>query len=462
MVTPSIDELKAGVRGKVILPGDADYDTARKVYNGMIDKRPALIVRCADIADVINSVNYARENKLLTAIRGGGHNGAGLGVCDDGMVIDLSLMRSVHIDPVLKTVRAGGGCLLSDLDHATHAFGLAVPSGLFSTTGIGGLALGGGLGHLTRAYGLTIDNLLEADVVLADGSYVKASPDEHTDLFWAIRGGGGNFGVVVSFLFRAHPVNIVYGGPMLWEMKDAKTMMQWYRRFIVEAPKNVSCFLALMTVPPAPPFPEELRLKKVCGIVWCCNSSEEEAGKAFQSARDLKAPILDWAGPLPFPVLQSLFDAAAPPGLQHYWKGDYVNELSDEAIDLHLRHAQHFPTWQSAMHLYPINGAASDIGRQDTAWNYRTANWATVIMGVGEDPSANDLNISWAKNYFQDLQPYCAGGAYVNFMMEEGMERVKASYGENYDRLAKIKTKYDPHNLFRVNQNIKPLVEALT
>jgi hypothetical protein len=461
MATSTKEDLKAVIRGRLVLPGDADYDAVRKVYNGMIDRRPAMIACCADPADVIHSVNYARENRLLTAIRGGGHNGAGLGVCDDGLVIDLSLMRSVQVDPVLRTVRAGGGCLLSNLDHATHAFGLAVPSGLFSTTGIGGLALGGGLGHLTRGYGLTIDNLLEADLVLADGSYVKASPDERSDLFWAIRGGGGNFGVVVSFLLRAHPVNTVYGGPMLWQMSDAKAMMQWYRRFIVEAPNDISCFLALMTVPPAAPFPEALWEKKVCGVIWCCNSSEEKAGNAFQSARDVGAPVLDWTGPMPFPVLQSLFDAANPPGLQHYWKGDYVNELSDDAIDCHLRHAGDSPTWQSAMHLYPINGAASEIGPRDTAWNYRKANWATVIMGIGPDPSTNDKTTRWAKAYSKDLQPYTAGAAYVNFMMDEGNERVKATYGDNYDRLARIKAKYDPHNFFRVNQNISPFVQTL-
>ena len=452
----SLKEFKSNLRGSVIEPGDKDYDEARKVYNGMIHKRPGLIARCVDVADVIQSVNFARDQDLLLAIRSGGHNAGGLGICDDGLVIDLAPMKYTRVDPTARTVTVGGGCTWGDVDHATHVFGLATPSGIISTTGVGGLTLGGGIGHLTRKCGLTIDNLISADVVLANGNFVKANADENSDLFWAIRGGGGNFGVVTSFTFRLHPVDTIYGGPMLYELSEAAGVMKWYRELIHGAPDDLNGFFAFMTVPPAPPFPEHLRLKKMCGVVWTYSGSLTKADETFKPIRAFKKAALDLVGPLPQPALQSMFDALYPPGLQWYWRADFVNELSDEAIAQHIRFGNALPSTHSTMHLYPINGAASRVGKHDTAWNYRDATWAQVMVGVDPDPANNEKTISWTKSYYDALHPYSAGGAYVNFMMDEGEERVKATYGDNYERLVAIKDKFDPNNLFRVNQNIKP------
>jgi FAD/FMN-containing dehydrogenase len=450
--------LKASLRGELIQPNDEGYEDARKVYNGMIDKHPALIARCADVADVIAAVNFGREHNLLVSIRGGGHNAGGLGVCDDGMVIDLSLIRYTHVDPATGTVRVGGGCTWGDVDHATHAFSLAVPSGIISTTGVGGLTLGGGLGHLTRKYGLTIDNLIAADVVLADGRVVTANESRNADLFWGLRGGGGNFGVVTSFVFRANPVHTIYGGPMLWDMEQAPEVMQWYREFITQASDDINGFFAFLIVPPGPPFPEHLHNKNMCGIVWCYTGPMELAEATFKPIREKFPPTLDFVGPIPHPALQSMFDALYAPGLQWYWKADFVNELSDEAIERYIQHGSQLPTMQSTMHLYPVNGAAHRVGKHDTAWSYRDATWAEVIVGVDPDPANKDRIVDWARKYWDDLHPYSAGGAYVNFMMEEGEERVKASYRDNYEHLAAIKGTYDPTNFFRVNQNIKPAI----
>ncbi len=454
-----INQLQTSLRGKLIQPQDTEYDTARKVYNGMFSKHPAMIALCADVADVITAVNFARQNGMLVAVRGGGHNAAGLGTCDDGLVIDLSPMKGVHVDVKKKTALVQAGCTLGDVDHATHAFGMALPTGINSTTGISGLTLGGGLGHLTRKCGLTIDNMLEADVVLADGSYVKASASENKDLFWALRGGGGNFGVVTSFLFKLHRIGTVYAGPMLWHMSDSKEVMSWYRVYIKDAPDDINGFFAFLTVPPGEPFPEDLHLKKMCGIVWCYTGPLKKAEKFFKPIRKFKKPALDFVGPIPVPGLQSMFDAIYPPGLQWYWKADFINELSDEAIELHIKHGSALPTMHSTMHLYPIDGAASKVGKKDTAWNYRKATFAEVIVGVDPDPANKDAITNWAKDYWNALHPYSAGGAYVNFMMEEGEDRIKATYGNNYEKLVEVKTKYDPQNLFRVNQNIKPAVE---
>ena len=452
----SINEFKAKLRGSVIEPHDQIYDDARKVYNAMILKRPRLIARCADVADVIHSINFAREHDLLLAIRSGGHNAGGLGICDDGLVIDLAPIKYARVDPVECTVTVGAGCTWGDVDHATHAFGLATPSGIISTTGVGGLTLGGGIGHLTRKCGLTIDNLLSADVVLADGKFVNANSNENADLFWAIRGGGGNFGVVTSFTFRLHAIDTVYGGPMLYELSEAADVMKWYRKLIPTAPDDLNGFFAFLTVPPAAPFPEHLHLKKMCGIVWACTAPLAKAEETFKPIRAFKTPALDFVGPLPQPALQSMFDAIYPPGLQWYWRADFVNELSDQAIEQHVRFANALPSMHSTMHLYPINGAASRVGKSDTAWSFRDATWAQVMVGVDPDPANKEKIISWTKNYYDALHPYSAGGAYVNFMMDEGEERVKATYGDNYERLVAIKNKYDPQNLFRVNQNIRP------
>ena len=453
----AIADFKANLRGRLIEPGNKDYDEARKVHNGMIHKKPRLIARCADVADVISSVNFGRENDLLVAIRGGGHNAGGLGICDDGLVIDLSPIKYARVDPEARTVTVGGGCTWGDVDHATHVFGMAAPSGIISTTGVGGLTLGGGIGHLTRKCGLSIDNLLSADVVLANGNFVKASADENSDLFWALRGGGGNFGVVTSFTFKLHPIDTIYGGPMLYELSETADVMKWYRDQIPAAPDDLNGFFAFLTVPPVAPFPEHLHMKKMCGIVWAYAGPQEKAEETFKPIRDFKKPALDFVGPLPQPALQSMFDALYPPGLQWYWRADFVNELSDDAIKQHVRFGEQLPTMHSTMHMYPIDGAAGRVGKRDTAWNYRDAKWAQVIVGVDPDPANKEKITSWTKSYYDALHPYSAGGAYVNFLMgDEGEERVKKTYGDNYQRLVEIKNKYDPDNFFRVNQNIKP------
>lgn len=448
--------LRSRFRGELIQPGDASYESARKVYNAMIDKRPALIARCVDAADVMAAVDFGRENKLLTAIRGGGHNGGGLGICDNGLVIDLARMKGVQVDPAAGTVRVEGGCLWGDVDHATHPFGLAVPCGFISTTGVGGLTLGGGIGYLTRRYGLTIDNLLGVDMVLADGRFVTASAKENPDLFWAVRGGGGNFGVITSFLFRGQPVKTVYAGPTFWPLDQSVEVLKAYREFILKAPEGVNGFFAFLTIPPVPLFPATLHNMKVCGVMWCCTAPPAEAEKATKPMRSVGKPVLDHVGELPFPAVQSLFDGLYPPGLQWYWRADFVKELSDEAVARHAEHGAKLPSMHSTMHLYSLDGAAHRVGNSDTAFSYRDANWAQVIVGVDPDPANAAKITKWCKEYFDALHPYSAGGAYINFMMEEGQERVQAAFRNNYARLAAVKKKYDPSNFFRVNQNIRP------
>jgi FAD/FMN-containing dehydrogenase len=353
-------------------------------------------------------------------------------------------------------VTVGGGCTWADVDHATHPFGLAVPTGFISSTGVGGLTLGGGIGYLTRKYGLTIDNLVSADVVLANGSFVSASEFENPDLFWALRGGGGNFGVVTSFVFKAHPVHTDIAGPMLWELEQAPEILKWYGEFIRTAPEDLNGFFAFMTVPPAPHFPQQLHGKKMCAIVWCYLGDPAQADKAFAPVRRARPPALDLVGPMPHPALQSMFDALYPPGLLWYWKADFVNEISEESIEAHLEHAAKLPTMFSTVHIYPINGVASHVPKDKTAWSYRDATFAEVIVGVDPDPANKDRIVQWARQCWEAVHPYSAGGAYVNFMMDEGEERVQATYREHYDRLSEIKAKYDPQNLFHINQNIKP------
>ncbi len=447
------------LRGTLIDRDHPDYDEARKLYNGMIDKRPLLIARCADVADVIAAVNFGRENDLRIAIRGGGHSGPGLSSVDDGLVIDLSMMKGVRVDPANRTVRVGPGCTSGDVDHATHAFGLAVPFGIVSTTGVAGLTLGGGSGYLTRKYGLTIDNLIEADVVLADGSFVTASKTQNPDLFWALRGGGGNFGVVTSFLFQAHPANMVYAGPIFWDAKlHGRQIMRAYREFLPKAPLELGSFVGLKTVPSMDPFPREGWGKRACAVISCYNGSAEDGEKAMAPLlKTLPPPIFNWMGVMSFPAMQSLFDPFFPKGLQWYWKGDFVKSLTDEAIDTHIAEAAQAPSELSLMHLYPIDGAVHRISRDATAWGARDATWSMVIAAIDPNPQQAGPLTRWGKAYWEAVHPFNLGGAYVNFMMDdEGDARVKASYGDNYGRLAAVKAKYDPANLFRVNQNIKP------
>jgi hypothetical protein len=447
-----------GFRGRLIHPTDADYDEARALYNGMIDKRPRLIARCANVADVIAAVNVARTEKVLVAVRAGGHNGAGLGSCDDGLVIDLSALRGIRVDPEQRTVRVEPGCTSGDVDHATHAFGLAVPLGIVASTGIAGLTLGGGTGYLTRKYGLTIDSLLEADVVLADGSFVTTNREYHPELFWALRGGGGNFGVVTSFLFRAHPVKTVFAGPIFWDAQNARAVMTRYRDFIGKAPEELGLFVGLKTVPPVDPFPKEHWNKRACALIGSYNGPSEAAQRVLMPLLEaLPAPLFNWMSEMPFTAIQALFDPFFPKGLQWYWKGDFVKTLSDEAIETHIAHAARAPSAFCLMHLYPIDGAVRHVPKNASAWGARDASWSMVIAGIDPDPKQAEALKDWGRAYWKAVHPFNLAGAYVNFMMDdEGEARVQASYGDNYPRLAAAKAKYDPENLFRVNQNIKP------
>ena len=447
-----------GFRGRLIGPSDKDYDEARALYNGMIDKRPRVIARCTNAADVMAAVNYGREHKLLLAIRGGGHSGPGLGSCDDGLVIDLSQMRSVRVDPARRTARVDPGCTAADLDHATHAFGLAVPLGIVGSTGVAGLTLGGGTGYLTRKHGLTVDNLLEVDVVLADGSFVTASENSHPDLFWAVRGGGGNFGVVTSFLFQAHLAKMVFAGPIFWDAKDGKKVMATYRDFIGKAPEDLGLFVGLKTVPPIDPFPKEHWNKRACALIGAFNGPIAEGQKLMASLLEkLPAPLFNWMGEMPWTAINSLFDPFFPKGLQWYWKGDFVKALPDEAIDAHIAQAAQAPTPFCLMHLYPIDGAVRRVSKNATPWGARDASWSMVIAGISPDPKDAEALKRWGRAYWKALHRFNMEGGYVNFMdTDEADNRVELSYGDNYKRLAAIKAKYDPDNLFRVNQNIKP------
>ncbi len=453
--TETIQQLSDQLRGELIEPHHAEYHEARSLYNGMIDKRPRMIARCANVGDVIAAVRFGREEGLDTAIRSGGHNGPGLASVDDGLVIDLSPMKGIRVDPERRTARVEAGCTWGDVDHATHAFGLATVSGVISTTGVGGLTLGGGHGYLTRKLGLTVDNLLSADVVLADGRLVHASEDENPDLFWALRGGGGNFGVVTSFKYRLHPVSTVVAGPVFWPIEELETTLRWYREWLPQAPEDVYAFYLTAEVPAGDPFPEKIHGRKVCGLLWCCTGPEEAADEVIQPAREVADPLFELVGPMPYPALQGMFDALYGPGDEWYWKGDIVREVSDEAIAEHVRFGE-VPTAKSTMHLYPIDGAVHRVGSDETAWSFRDARWSMVIAGVDPEPENRNRISTWARDYWAALHPHTEGGAYINFMMEEGGERIRATYGENFERLQRVKAKYDPDNLFHVNQNIEP------
>jgi hypothetical protein len=459
VATAPFEELAAAVRGDLITPGDPGYDQARAVYNAMIDKHPAAVVRCRDTADVIACVRFAREHGIEIAVRGGGHSAGGLGVSDDALVIDLSQMRSTTVDPEHHTVRVDPGCTWGDVDHATVAFGMATPSGFIASTGVSGLALGGGIGYLSRRFGLTVDNLLSADVVLADGTFVTASESSHSDLFWALRGGGGNFGIVTSFTFRCHDIGehgMVIAGPVLYDFADTADVMRWYRELHPSLPEELSGWIGLITIPPAPPFPEELWGRKACAIVWCYTGPHDKAEEILAPVKAYGSPLVVGLQPMPFTVFQSAFDALYPAGLQWYWKADFFNEISDAAIDVHVKHGAQLPTGHSTMHMYPIDGAVSRVAEDATAFAYRDGGWAGVIVGVDPDPANAGLITQWARDYYQELHPTSAGGGYINFLMPEGQDLVKAAYRGNYARLARVKDRYDPDNTFHINQNIQP------
>ncbi|MFJ5809802.1 FAD-binding oxidoreductase [Streptomyces sp. NPDC093093] len=453
----TLEAMRTALRGPVIGPQDPEYNESRKLYNAMIDKRPAAFVRCADAADVRAAIGLVRDSGLDIAVRGGGHSGPGLCLVDDGITLDLSPMRWVRVDPEARTAIVGGGTQLGDLDHAAHGFGLATPAGIMSTTGVGGLTLGGGHGHLTRRFGLTIDNLLAADVVLADGTFVTASASQHPDLFWALRGGGGNFGVVTSFTFRLHPVDTVGVSITLWPVDATREVLRWYREFLPAAPVELNGFFAALSVPPGPPFPEEIHGHKMCAVVWCWTGDPEDLGDVLARVNEPGPPAFHFTTPMPYPALQTMFDELIPKGLQWYWRGHFFDRITDGALDVHLKYAENLPTGLSTMHLYPIDGAAARVGKDDTAWAYRDAVWSGVIGGIDPDPANAELIRQWAVDYWEELRPHSMGGTYVNFIgAGEDQDRVRATYRDHYDRLAEIKRTYDPDNFFRANQNIAP------
>jgi hypothetical protein len=447
-----------GLEDRLVGPADPGYDEARAVHNGMIDRRPAVIVRCSSPDDVARTIAFARAHGAPLAVRGGGHNGAGLGSVDDGVVIDLAAMDEVFVDTASDTVRVGGGATWAQVDAETNKHGRATPSGIISTTGVGGLTLGGGIGHLTRRFGLTIDNLIGADVVLADGSQVYASANEHPDLFWALRGGGGNFGVVTTFEFRTHaiPPALMFG-PTFWPIEQTVEVMKWWSEFIPNAPREVNGFFAMLTVPPVDLFPAELHMRKVCGVIWTVVGSEDDASRLLAPVHDVGTPLLHGVGPAPHPVVQGLFDGLYPKGTQGYWRADFFNEVTDELAATHREWGEKLPSVPSTMHLYPVDGAAHDVGSTDTAWARRDVKWSGVVYGADGDPALAGQLRDWAIGYSDAIHPYSAGGGYLNFEGESmGQERVQATYRENYDRLRQIKAQYDPENVFRVNQNIRP------
>jgi len=452
----TLEDLRAQARGQVVAPDDPDYDEARAVYNAMIDRRPAVVVRAAATADVVAAVNHARENRLAVAVRGGGHSVPGFGTVDDGVVIDLSAMREVTVDPGSKTARALGGATWGDFNDATNAHGLATTGGIISTTGVGGLSLGGGIGYLARGAGLSCDNLVSAEVVTADGQTVTASGNEHEDLYWALRGGGGNFGVATSLEFRLHPVADIYGGPMFFEVADAGDVLRWFRDFIVDAPEEFGGFPAWQIAPPLPFIPEDRHGDTFLAFVACWAGPIGQGEQMLKPLHDVAPVVAEHVGPMPYPALNSAFDGLVPPGLQHYWKANFVKELTDDAIAAHLEHGPGVPVVNSTVHIYPINGACHRVASDETAFAYRDATFATVIAGMWPDPADNEKHTAWVRDYYDATAPLSEPGGYVNFMAQDDQARIRDNYKGNYDRLVEVKRAYDPDNLFRVNQNIAP------
>ena len=456
MSNPTTEHLRARVSGPVITPGDDGYDEARRVYNAMIDRRPAVIVRCTNAADVTAAVDFARENGLALAVRGGGHSVPGFGTVDGGVVADLSGMRAVTVDPAKRTARAEGGATWGDFNEATAAFGLATTGGIISTTGVAGLTLGGGIGYLARGFGLSCDNLVSAEIVTADGKMVTASEDEHADLFWAIRGGGGNFGVATALEFRVHHVKEIYGGPMFFAMKDAETVLRYYREFIAVAPEQFGGFPAFQIAPPLPFIPEDRHGETFLAFIACWAGPVDEGERILKPLHDVAEVVAEHVGPMPYPALNGAFDALVPAGLQHYWKANFVRELTDDAIAAHLVHGPRVPTVNSTVHIYPINGACNRVAVDATAFAYRDATFAPVIAGMWPDPAQNEANIAWVRDYYAATAPLSEEGGYINFMAGDDQDRIKANYRGNYPRLVDVKRRYDADNLFRVNQNIRP------
>ncbi|RVK40777.1 FAD-binding oxidoreductase [Sinorhizobium meliloti] len=456
----AIDAFTARLRGRVLIATDAAYDEARTIWNGMIDRRPGLIVQCAGAADVVNAVRFAAENQLLVAVRGGGHNIAGNAVCDGGMVIDLTPMKSVRLDATTKTAWVEPGATLADLDMETQAFRLALPTGINSTTGIAGLTLGGGFGWITRKFGLTIDNLLSADVVTANGELVRASPTEHRDLFWAIRGGGGNFGVVTAFEFRLHELGPeVLSGLVIHPFAEAESVLQQYRQALENAPDELTCWVVMRQAPPLPFLPAEWHGKEVVVLAMCYCGDLEAGEKAMAGLRAIGNPIADVVSPHPFVGWQQAFDPLLAPGARNYWKSHDFMELSDQAIGILTESIRQLPGPECEIFIAHVGGAAGRVAPEETAFPQRNSHFVMNVHGRWRDPAMDQACIDWARHLFEAAKPHAAGTAYVNFMPEDEMDRVEAAYGANYGRLVEIKRHYDPLNLFRMNQNVRPIEE---
>ena len=452
----SMTSLPAHLTSQVVTPGDPDYEDARRVHNFMIDRRPAVIVRCADTRDVRAVVDHARDSGRDLAVRGGGHSVPGFGTGDGVIVADLSAMNRVLIDPERRTARVGGGATWAMVNDATAAYGLATTGGVISTTGVAGLTLGGGIGYLARAHGLSCDNVLSAEVVLADGRITTASETEHPDLFWALRGGGGNFGVVTEFEFRLHPVGEVLAGILAFECDDAADVLRYFRGFIAGAPREYGGFPSWHLAPPLPFVPENRVGEPFLTMVSCWTGDHHAGAQVLQGFRDVAAPVGELIAPMPYPALNAMLDGFVPRGLQHYWKAVYVKDLTDEAIAAHLEYGPRVPTLNAAVDIYPINGACHDVAADATAFGHRDATYACVIAGMWPDPADNEANVAWVRDYYTALAPHSAPGGYVNFASADDQQHVRDNYGAGYDRLAQIKRRYDPANLFHLNQNITP------
>lgn len=452
----NFESLISRITGSLILPGDENYDEARKVFNAMIDKKPLAILECSSEADIVAGINFTREKKLEVTIRGGGHHGAGLSISDDAFMIDLSKMKGIHVDSQNKTVNVEAGCTLKEVGDATHEYGLTMPIGVVGSTGISGFTLGGGLGYLNRKAGLTIDSLVGARVVLATGDIVDCNESAYPDLFWALRGGGGNFGVVVNYTYKLFELSNVYAGPLLWSLEEASEVLRFYDNLMQEADNDLYGVFAFMVVPPGDPFPKDLHNKTVCGIIWNYTGPLEKAEEVFKPIRAFGNPVVDMVGELPVPVLNTLFDDLYPKGMQWYWKAHYVNEISDDCIRTNIEYGSQIPSLRSTMHYYPINGKVHDVKQDETAWANRDKRYVQLFVGIDPDPENKEKITHWCRKYYDAMLPYVDKGAYINFMMKEGDDRVKLAYRSNYDRLVEVKRKYDPENFFHVNQNIKP------
>jgi len=457
IVHTEVEAIGAGLRGTILEEGDAAYDVARTVWNAAIDRKPGLIVRCAGTADVISAVRFARDNRLLVAVRGGGHNIAGNAVCDDGLMIDLSPMKSVRVDPDARRMWVEPGATLADVDREAQAFGLAVPTGINSTTGIAGLTLGGGFGWITRKYGLTIDSLVSADVVTADGAFLHANARENPDLFWALRGGGGNFGIVTAFEFKLHPVGPqVLAGLVVHPFEDAATLLAEYRRVVASVPDELTCWVVLRQAPPLPFLPTEWHGREIMALAMCHCGSIEDGEKATRELRALGRPIADVVAPVPFAAWQQAFDPLLAPGARNYWKSHDFIELSDAAIGLVTGAIRELPGPECEIFIGHVGGAAGRVAVGATAFPQRDAHFVMNVHARWRDPAMDGICTGWARGLFEAAKPLSAGTAYVNFMPGDEAGRVEAAYGENYRRLAAIKRQYDPSNLFRMNQNILP------